>query len=128
MKVIILLCGSVTRIYLLQIVNLLYNLNSAERRTAVENTIIPVLPLRGLVVYPNMVINLDALRPVSCSAVEYAFINKKKIDITKFNSIVWSDEKYINNMERVFNLLESNQRDIDITQFDCDVFYFNSRQ
>ena len=44
-----------------------------------ENTIIPVLPLRGLVVYPNMVINLDALRPVSCSAVEYAFINKKKI-------------------------------------------------
>ena len=44
-----------------------------------ENTIIPILPLRGLVVYPHMVINLDALRSVSCSAVEYAFVNRKKI-------------------------------------------------
>lgn len=40
----------------------------------IENRLLPVLPLRGVLVYPYMVIHLDVGRPKSVQAIEEAMI------------------------------------------------------
>ena len=44
-----------------------------------ELNIMPVLPLRGLVVFPNTTMHLDAQRKVSVDAIEYALNHNKPI-------------------------------------------------
>lgn len=45
----------------------------------IENRLLPVLPLRGVLVFPYMVIHLDVGRPKSVQAIEEAMIQDKQI-------------------------------------------------
>ena len=40
---------------------------------------LPLLPLRGMVVFPYMMVNLDAGREMSVAAVEEAMLNDSRI-------------------------------------------------
>ena len=40
---------------------------------------IPLLPLRGLLVYPSMVLHIDVGRARSVAALEYAMLNENHI-------------------------------------------------
>lgn len=48
-------------------------------KNAVETIEIPVLPLRGITIFPNTAIHLDAQREFSINAVEYAINNNKPV-------------------------------------------------
>ena len=39
----------------------------------------PLLPLRGLVVFPNMILHLDASRAISVKAIEEAMVTDQNI-------------------------------------------------
>ena len=44
-----------------------------------EQMILPLVPLRGLVVFPNMIMHLDVGREDSVSALEAAMVGNKKV-------------------------------------------------
>ncbi len=44
---------------------------------------LPVLPLKGLVVFPDMILHFDVGRKRSKAAVEAAMLNNKEIFVTK---------------------------------------------
>ena len=50
--------------------------------TKIEKLIVPLLPLRGLLVYPTMVLHLDVGREKSVQALEKAMVDDHFIFLT----------------------------------------------
>ena len=44
-----------------------------------ENMILPLVPLRGIVVFPNMIMHLDVGRDSSVNALEAAMVGTRKV-------------------------------------------------
>ena len=59
--------------------NEMVNIDNGEIETL--NDVVPVLPLRGIVMFPNMILHFDIGRKKSIAAVEYAMKSGKKIFI-----------------------------------------------
>lgn len=55
------------------------NIEEQERETAPFKEILPLLPLRGMIVFPYMVVPLDVGREKSISALEEAMVNDRLI-------------------------------------------------
>ncbi len=55
--------------------------NIDNNQIEIPNDVVPVLPLRGIVMFPNMILHFDIGRKKSIAAVEYAMKSGKKIFI-----------------------------------------------
>ena len=51
----------------------------AQKKKKQKTITIPMLPLRGIVVFPNMILHFDVGRPKSISALEEAMMKDQKI-------------------------------------------------
>lgn len=51
----------------------------AQKKNKKNTKTIPLLPLRGIVVFPNMILHFDVGRPRSIKALEEAMMEEQKI-------------------------------------------------
>ena len=63
----------------------------AQKKNKKNTKTIPLLPLRGIVVFPNMILHFDVGRPRSIKALEEAMMEEQKIFLAAQKDPLWKN-------------------------------------